>query len=206
MEEVTKQYEYPPAYPEDDEIEALEAVLDTQSNDSEIVATLQDELDAVNAQLRDLEQIKGRASQRDTIQVRIKELEAREQELIQEYEETERQLQLLEEFIKTEIDLQEERVNQHFAMARFKMFEEQINGGIKDTCVTTYKGTPYPSLSNSERVNVGIDIINALSALYEVYLPIIVDNAESINKVLDSESQRILLKVTNGKKLTIQRS
>ena len=41
------------------------------------------------------------------------------------------------------MNLMEERINSKFKFARFKLFEEQVNGGLTETCETLYEGVPY---------------------------------------------------------------
>lgn len=83
------------------------------------------------------------------------------------------------------------------------MFETKLNGNVTPTCVMTMHGVPYPDLSNSEKINAGIDLINAMSRHNDTYAPITVDNAESVNDVLPSESQQILLIVSRDPQLTV---
>ena len=71
------------------------------------------------------------------------------------------------------------------------------------TCVLTMHGVPYQDLSNSEKINAGIDLINAMAKFNDTYAPIVVDNAESINEVLPSDSQQILLVVSRDPQLTV---
>ena len=86
------------------------------------------------------------------------------------------QLYLTDEFTKTKVNLLESSINSKFKMARFKMFEVQINGGIKECCETVYEGVPYSDLNNAARINIGLDIINTLSEHYNFSAPIFVDN------------------------------
>ena len=105
---------------------------------------------------------------------RIRDLEAQETALAMEFEKLEQELWLIEEFIRTKVDLLTERINSKFKLARFKLFEEQVNGGLAEVCETTYNGVPYSSgLNNAARINVGLDIINTLAeimALFHLYL------------------------------------
>lgn len=58
------------------------------------------------------------------------------------------------------------------------MFEELLNGGMTETCETTYNGVPYDSeLNSAMKINVGLDIIRTLSDFYQIRVPFI-DNAE----------------------------
>lgn len=136
----------------------------------------------------------------ESIKARIADLSDQEKLLAREYEKLEHQLYLTERFIKSKVELLEDRINAKFKFARFKMFSEQINGGLQEVCETTYKGVPFSSLNNAARINVGIDIINTLSTHYGIRAPIFVDNAEAVTKLIDSESQLISLVVSEKDK------
>ncbi|MBL5768010.1 hypothetical protein [Heyndrickxia sporothermodurans] len=135
-------------------------------------------------------------------QKRIDELTQQERKLAAEYENLEKELFLTEEFIRTKVNLLEDKINSKFKYARFKLFEEQINGGLKETCVTTFKGVPYDSgLNNAARINVGLDIINTLSEHYGLLAPIFIDNREAVTKLIDTKSQTISLVVSEKDKV-----
>lgn len=132
---------------------------------------------------------------------RIAELEAEERSLAAEYEELEHQLYLTEEFTRRKVEMLTENINKKFKYARFKLFEEQINGGLKEVCETTFEGVPYSSgLNNAARINVGLDIINTLSTHFCVQAPIFVDNAESVTELIDVDTQVISLVVSEDDK------
>lgn len=136
---------------------------------------------------------------------RIAELGAEEKKLAAELEELDEQLYLTEEFTKVKVNLLESSINSKFKMARFKMFEVQINGGIKECCETVYEGVPYSDLNNAARINIGLDIINTLSEHYNFSAPIFVDNRESVTKLTDVNAQVISLVVSEqDKKLRVE--
>jgi len=136
---------------------------------------------------------------------RIAELGAEEKTLAKELEELDEQLYLTDEFTKTKVNLLESSINSKFKMARFKMFEVQINGGIKECCETVYEGVPYSDLNNAARINIGLDIINTLSEHYNFSAPIFVDNRESVTKLTDVNAQVISLVVSEqDKKLRVE--
>lgn len=134
------------------------------------------------------------------IDKRIAELEAEEKRLAKEYERTEYELNLTDVFVRTKVDLLESRINSKFKMARFKLFAEQINGGLQEVCETTYQGVPYNALNNAARINVGLDIINTLSEFYGLSAPIFIDNRESVTELIDIDAQVIGLIVSEQDK------
>ena len=97
----------------------------------------------------------------------------------------------------------EERVNKLFMLIKFKMFETLLNGSTKPTCVLTMHGVPYNDLSNSEKINAGIDLIRAMNTYNDMYAPIIIDNAESCNDILPTSCQQIRLVVSRDERLTV---
>lgn len=136
---------------------------------------------------------------------RIAELKAQERVLAAEYENLEQELYLAEQFVRSKVKLLEEKINNRFKMARFKLFSVQINGGIEECCETIYQGVPYSSLNNGARINIGLDIINTLSEHYQFDAPIFIDNKEAVTKLIDVQAQVIALVVSEGdKKLRVE--
>ena len=131
-----------------------------------------------------------------TTEKRIKDLGGEEKKLAAEYEDLERQTNLMERFIVSKVEMLEDQINSRFDLARFKLFDVQVNGGINETCVTLFNGVPYDSgLNTGAAINVGIDIIRTLSDFYGVRAPVFIDHAESVTDILDPGSQTIKLAV-----------
>lgn len=193
--DITENHEYIAKLKEKEEIERKIA---------EIRDSLDDAIMAVREEIRQLEDERKAAQSelnkfelRKQSEKRLQELEQREKELTQEYEQLEKELFLAEEFTRAKVDLLEEKINAKFKHARFKLFEEQVNGGLKEVCETTYKGVPYSKgLNNAARINVGLDIINTLSQHYGIQVPIFIDNRESVTDLFEVESQVISLIVS----------
>lgn len=150
----------------------------------------------------DLEQERSKLSQIDAAEQtkqRIQELKDEEQKLADEYEKLQEQVHLMERFVTAKTDLLEERINSRFDLARFRLFEQQVDGGIKEDCEITYQGVPYGhGLNRGAQANVGLDIIRTLSEHYGVSAPVFVDNAETVSKLVDPGTQCIKLVVAPG--------
>ncbi len=132
---------------------------------------------------------------------RINELMEQERELAAEFEKLESELYLTEEFIRTKVNLLEQKINSKFKFARFKLFDQQINGGLTEVCETLFDGVPYSSgLNNAAKINVGLDVINTLSNHYGFSAPIFVDNAEAVTKLIETSAQTISLIVSEQDK------
>lgn len=185
--------------------ELQEQIRQAQADVSTTVAAIQKEADEISGAIQALEQAKARFEARESGLKRIEELKAEERSLAAEYEELERQLYLTEEFIRTKVKLLEEKINSKFQMARFKLFNTLVNGGVEECCETVYNGVPYSNLNNGARLNIGLDIINTLAEHYGFAPVVFIDNAESVVNILPTKGQQIRLIVSGtDKKLRVE--
>lgn len=162
---------------------------------------LTEQRDQLRQDVAEFEQAAARQLARADGLKRIQELKNQEKTLATEYEQLERQTYLTEEFIRVKVNLLEARINSRFRLARFKLFDVQVNGALNECCETTYNGVPYNSgLNNGARINVGLDIIRTLSEHYGFSAPIFIDNAESVTSIIETESQQIRLVVSEKDK------
>ncbi len=187
-----------------EQIEQLEIKLQSPVNENQQISELknkkyelQSEIQSINNQLAYREQNKQHKS-------RIKELQDEEKRLAQLIADLEKQEYLSEQFIKTKVELLESNINSKFRYVKFKLFETQVNGGLNETCEALVNGVPFSNANTASQINAGIDIINALSEFYGINAPIFIDNRESINQIIDSNSQIINLIVSQDKKLRIE--
>lgn len=160
----------------------------------------------LESRLRDLERDRYKFDTFKDTEKRIAQLEGQERSLAGEYERLQEELFLTEEFTRSKVALLDTKINSKFKLARFRLFEEQINGGLKEVCDTLFNGVPYDGgLNNAARINVGLDIINTLSEHYSFSAPIFIDNAEAVTKLIDTDAQVIRLVVSDkDKKLRIE--
>ncbi len=125
---------------------------------------------------------------------RIARLEKEEKALAGQFEELESQIFLMEKFTVAKVGLLEDKINSKFEIARFKMFETQINEGIKECCETVVGGVPYGrGLNKGMEMNADLDIIRTLSKRYDTTAPVWIDNAEAVTAPLEIPSQTIKL-------------
>ncbi len=139
-------------------------------------------------------------------QKRINELATREKELTRQYEILEQGIYLCEKFIKTKVSLLTERINSKFQSVSFRLFIEQLNGGIREDCevmIPSEDGSlvPFAFANHGARVNAGLEIIDTLSRYWSMTMPVFIDNAESITKLLPVDTQVIRLVVSEQDKI-----
>lgn len=134
----------------------------------------------------------------------IASLETEAKKLAQQIADIEKEEFIAQEFTKVRIDESEKRINAMFKEVSFRLFDYTIDGNPVETCVPLVKGVPYGSANTAGRINAGIDIINTLCRFYGICAPIFIDQRESVNKLLDTESQIINLVVTKDKELIVK--
>lgn len=150
---------------------------------------IREELDAVNRQFAAIE-----ANER--VQNRIDELKTEQKEIGQKVADQEQKIFLLEKFSRTKMDMLADGINSKFGIVSFRLFEMQINGGMKDTCEMMVDGVPYSSLNSAAKMQAGLDVIAALARLYNVSVPVWLDNRESVSEIPEVDGQVINLFVS----------
>ena len=215
------------------QVEILENTSDTSAGyiDSEEYKNLRSELTGLNKDLNDIQSgniskisslnstvtqldldINSRMeklaliTQAEKFKQRTEELKAQHKKLGAEFELLEQHLNLVQLFITNKVRMLTNKINDKFAIARFKLFEQQINGGITECCeAITANGASYnSSMSNGERVKISLDICSTLAGHYGKNLPIFVDNAESVTDMQKTQNQKILLIVSHHDELTVR--
>ena len=205
------------------EIEELAAQV-ANRKPSKAVAALKEEEEALSSRISDIEEKAGEAAgavgreiantetTMDSIQEKIdlfakskdgekrkRELAAEQKRLAAEFEKLEGELFLLDQFTRAKVEMLEDKINGRFKLARFKMFAEQINGGLSDCCEVICNGVPFSTgLNHGHQILVGLDIINTLSEFYKVSLPCFIDNAEAITELLPEMPGQVIKLVANG--------
>lgn len=188
-----------------DELRADIAELESNGADKAVEDAKADKA-KLKSQLDEVNKVIAQAANNVAIDDRIETLRDEQKEIGQKVADQEQMLYLLEEFIRFKLDKVSESINSHFKTVNFKLFEMQLNGGMKDCCECTVNGVPYSTLNSGHRIVAGLDIIRSLSELYGVSVPIFVDNAESLNEfnVPDMDAQLILLSVSEDKQLKVE--
>lgn len=185
----------------EDTVSTSDLVADRKAAEAE-AAMIRRKYDEKVRPVRDQLAVNG---ERERILKLIAEEEKREKAFADEVARLERLEFRASEYVKAEIDSQEGAINELFRVARWKMFDRTIDGGIVEMCeVTSEEGVPFRSMNDAKKILCGLDVIRVFSERYDCLAPIFVDNAESITKkTFDTEAQVIRLVVSEGAKLTM---
>ncbi len=184
------------------EIEELMAIYNGESSTNDVVTKEIDEkIASVTTEINNLQSIMLNKDIVRKNNARIEELEQEEVKLSQEYEKIEHGIYLCEMFIKSKVAMLSDKINSRFENVSFRLFVDQVNGGLKEDCevmVRNEKGVlvPYANVNNAGKINAGLEIIEVLSSYYNVYMPVFVDNAESVTKLKEVSMQVIRLVVS----------
>ncbi len=203
LEKQAAEIEVSPAYQEKLEgrnilLGAIEAL---QAGSGQELEQVEKEIAALDERIADARAEIAKFDARKAGEARIKELEAEERSLAAELEGLEEELFLCEEFTRAKVRLLDEKINSRFKLARFKLFNVLVNGGLEECCETLYGGVPWSTgLNSGAQINVGIDIINTLSEHYGFTAPIFADNAESVTEIIPTPAQLIRLVVSGEDK------
>lgn len=188
-----------------EKISALEKEIEEMSAES----TGKAELEAKKAVLKDeIAEITGKIVAADNTKVkeRIAELEAEQTVVGQKIAEQEQMIDLVEDFIRTKMNMISEKINGMFSIVSFKLFDNQINGGLKETCTCTVKGVGHSDVNDGHEIVAGLDIINTFSEKFGVRCPIFIDRAGELNEIYipEMDNQLILLKRVDNQEFKVE--
>lgn len=159
---------------------------------------------------RDIDELKNQLYIKTTAETQKKRIQGLESELktlSQELATLEGKEFIADKFNRAKIVAIENGINGLFATIKWKMFKPLMTGGEEECCEALIDGTPYQAANNAAQINAGIECINTLSKHFNMYLPIFVDNAESVVELIPSESQIIRFVVDECcEKLTVKGS
>lgn len=132
---------------------------------------------------------------------KIAELKVELAKVTEALEKTEKAIYLCEHFMMTKAELITTTVNDKFSLIKWKLFENQINGGLREVCEPMIPNADgnmvdYKSANTASQMNASLEIMDVLAKAYEVSLPIIIDRAESISDIRHMDCQTISLVVS----------
>ena len=193
----------------DDRISELkEKLKDVESAANSVRADLQQQLEEVEKTIGEQQGLLSGFAMIEKQDQRIAELEAREKELAAEFEGLEKGLYLCEKYQRAKAEMLTNDINRHFQTLKFRLFQEQVNGGIADDCEALIecngREVPFKSANNAARINAGLEVIDVLGAYYGLSMPIFLDNAESNNSIRETKAQQIRLYVSQDKELKVE--
>lgn len=159
----------------------------------------------LQSELEDVTKLLGKKDTNAELKKRMDELNQEEKDLQIKIADLEGKQYLGEQFIRTKVELLEDSINKKFKGAvTFKLFNQQVNGGLNETCEALINGVPFSDANTASKINAGLSIINTLCEHYNISAPVFIDNAEAVNELQHTNSQLIKLVVSLDKELTVE--
>ena len=115
-----------------EEIVAIEKQIEELSKESSGKAELEAKKAVLKDEIAEIE-AKIKAADNTKVNARIAELEEEQKAVGQKIAEQEQMIDLTEDFIRAKMDQISNAINDKFQIVSFRLFEHQINGGLKET-------------------------------------------------------------------------
>jgi len=178
---------------------AIENITDSDDN-KEKLTELEANKAQYEAEVTNLQHQLATKSQYDKIQSLIDGINNEQKSLVEQLSELERKEDIARQYEDRQNEILESRVNEHFKITRWKMFRTVVNNGdpYNEPYCECYdlNGTAYhDGLNQAARLNIGLDIINAMSRVYNTSAPVIIDQSESTLSILPTSGQQLRLQV-----------
>jgi 5-bromo-4-chloroindolyl phosphate hydrolysis protein len=198
----------PPAWEETKEyadwltkIEAMQKGLYAAGHEADAqIQGLQAKLAPVESEINEIQREQADAELIKRQDARIAELKGQQKKLGISLAQLDSMIHLAELFVQLKAADVEAEVNGSFHTVRWKLFEMQVNGGVKACCEAQVDGKDYGSLSKSEKVNAGLDIVDTLGRKMGLVMPVWHDDAESVCHPMKIAAQTISLYVSDKDK------
>lgn len=165
------------------------------------------------SQLDEVNKVIAQAENNVRIDEQIAEMQEKQTEYAQAKADAENILNQLSEVSKRKNDLLVDEINSHFSIVKWKLYDYQKNGEYKEVCIPTVPDEKtgiykvFGDTTNKGReIEAKLDICDSFQKFYGMRVPIVLDNAESINDeyIPKVDTQLILLTVTKDKDLKVE--
>ena len=146
------------------------------------VSTFDLEKAEIGAKIEAIDRKLAQVESNNRIEERIGQLKEEQKVVGHNVLKQERMIALLEDYSKAKIALLEDSVNQYFSLIKWRFFSELINGGYTEVCKLLVSGIDYEvSLNKSDKILCQVDLVNGFMKANGVSLPVMFDDAESID-------------------------
>ena len=177
-----------------------------KAKDGKKLEPLLEKEEIIQQQLDELARKKLNAEANQQQEQRIRDLLAKQKELNLQLTTLDDGLALADRFIRLRAMDLEKDINSRFEVVRWKLFDIQVNGGVKTCCEAMADNNngvfvEYSSnLNDGRRIQAGVDIINAITKATGVTAPIWIDGAGELTKKLNTQSQCVRLYASEADK------
>lgn len=189
------------------EIAEKEAAMEKECSAETARKSLKAEEYQLRDELYEVEKKLGMSAVNETIDKRISELEEERKRIAQQISETQGMIDLLKDFSIEKNKQLERDIEKYMEFCRVSLFRPLINGDIEECCDFSYLGEPYDrNMNHGARILAEIDICNAFQKRIGIEMPVIVEDAESVDfwRIPITDKQIIVLRRTDARELIVK--
>lgn len=140
-------------------------------------------------------------------QDRVYELNEELVQVGQKIADAQKELDDLEEFNRTKIEMITDKINENFKFVKFRMFRPLVNGDYEPCCEVLVNGTSYDgNLNTGDKLLAELDLLSTFQRINDVSVPVFLDSAGEVDadRVPETDFQLIMLQRTDDKELTVE--
>ena len=182
-------------------------IKDMQSHESDNSA-LESQKDGFVQQLKEIEKQLAQEDSNKRIDIQVEDMKRQITDYEQAKADAENILNQLDVISKKKNEMLTNEINQHFTKVGFKFFDYQKNGEYKEVCVPVIDGKEYGVSTNTGREIIAkLDIVYGLQRFFGQFVPVWLDNAESLNSenlLIDDNTQLITMNVSDDAALKVE--
>lgn len=204
--EIEKEIEEKKHEPNTDDVDKMIQEVKKQIDDSEAdseaeIKKIDEKIAEIEPELKKYQAIINDFNANEKAEKRLKEIQEEKEKLNEVEQELAYRKHLIDLFEKRKAELNENNINKHFKNVQFRLFELQINGGLKEVCEATIDESPFNSnLNTGSKILAGLEIVEVLSKKLGVKFPVFIDNRESLTSEIETDLQVISLVASENDK------
>lgn len=165
-------------------------------NDTVSTEQLLEDKSKVLQQISALRTTLERKADKEKTTARIQELIDEGKELVRTAALERKKRVLVEHFLRKRAELLEVTINGQFKTISFRLFEELVNGELKDDCTPLLQNVEYMSASHSEQIRGNMEIVSSMQKAHGIHCPVFLDNSEACTWFPEMDNQTIQLHVS----------
>lgn len=190
----------------------LEKQIAELKDSTSVADTFKEERKAAIAELESAREKIAQASNNVRIDEQIADLQAKQRDYEQTKADAEKILYQLKIISEKKNALLVEEINNHFGIVKWLLFDYQKNGEYKETCrayILADDGTKKflgDSMNTGREIEAKLDICNSFQKFFDMYVPIFLDGAESLNACYmpKLDTQLVTLSVSEDRELKVE--
>ncbi len=172
------------------------------------IAALQEQLQEHQKRLDAARAVMVRRDAGQNAEKRVRELQKQQKDAAAMMARYENLVVDCEGYTKARCALLEESINNLFPSVRWKLFNNQINGGIADCCMCMIPCNgvlvPYDTANTAAQIHADAEIVGVISDHAGATLPLFLDGAERVNVLPPHKGQLITLGVTFDNQIKVE--